>query len=252
MSKEEMSKEDTSGWNPVRRALGEFVIIVLGVLVALAVDQWRNSLDDRGRETAYLHALEESLLFDSTELSKNIESHARGLTNARYVLPFLEDPDRPLGDTAVFLGAAFRASRWDVPFLQTDTYEDLISTGNLHLIRSAALRAEILSYYRETQWILFDDWPLEYQNAARGAMPAEVLGALWDRCPVKLDGPGCREPVDLGSLDQRTAVRRVRSAAGIDLHLRLLIDRFGVASRRMEGKRGETEALLASVRDAMR
>lgn len=234
-----------------KRAIGEFVIIVLGVLVALGIDEAWASHKDRRSEESYLRALEAALVFDSTELSNTLRSQVLGLVNSEAVLPILEDPGATPGDTTWFVGAVYRSTRWNIPYLQTDTYEDLVSTGRLSLLRSADLRARILDYYRETTWAVFENWPVEYQNAARGAMPPSLLQKLFADCGVAETGSGCQRALDLGGFDTKTAVRRIRATPSIDFNLRLIIDRFGFAARVLERKSRDTAELLQRVRSEL-
>ena len=53
----------------LRKALLEFAVIVLGVLVALGVDQWNGSRQDRARETDYLGRLAADLRLDTAALN---------------------------------------------------------------------------------------------------------------------------------------------------------------------------------------
>ena len=50
---------------PWGRLAAEFVVIVIGVLVALGVDQWIDALDDRAREREYTVRLRGDLVADT-------------------------------------------------------------------------------------------------------------------------------------------------------------------------------------------
>ena len=50
------------------RAIGEFVIIVMGVLAALAVDEWRGEYNDRKTEVDYVNRLRVDLERDIDDI----------------------------------------------------------------------------------------------------------------------------------------------------------------------------------------
>ena len=54
------------------RALGEFVVIVMGVLAALAVDEWRGDYEDRRTEIDYLDRLRVDIEQDIEKFSSEI------------------------------------------------------------------------------------------------------------------------------------------------------------------------------------
>jgi len=134
----------------LRRGIAEFLIIVIGVLVALAVDRWNQSRDERVEESEYLERLYEDVQADTATLS----SILAGLKEKQESLELLADlpVDSPLAapDTADFLAALATGTNygWIIPPLRTVTFEDLTSTGNLGLIRDATVRASVIEYYQ--------------------------------------------------------------------------------------------------------
>ena len=75
------------------RLLGEFVIVVVGVLAALWVDDWREARSDRELETHLLEGLRSDLTRDSADIaSAMIVAEARA-AGADELLLLLGDPD---------------------------------------------------------------------------------------------------------------------------------------------------------------
>jgi len=136
----------------VLRLGGEFIIIVAGVLMALAVDEWARESSDRTTEREYLEAL-------VGDLDAEVEFLTAFPTG---VLPLLELADSALAevgpvargtapfptDTIAFLRQVI-ASRRTIAIASAGkpTFEELISTGSLRLIRSASLRSKLIAYY---------------------------------------------------------------------------------------------------------
>lgn len=129
-----------------RLLIGEFVVIVVGVLVALWVDQIREARVNAGLEVRYL----ESLLIDlDSDLAQfdSTEAWMRRQESAAATVLSLYDGAPPTQDPAD-LAAAVESAGWQyVPSITRNTIDDLRSTGNLRLIQDPTLRRAIASYY---------------------------------------------------------------------------------------------------------
>mgnify|MGYP001304159655 CR=1 FL=1 len=120
----------------MKRLLGEFLTIVVGVLVALGVDEWR-------QERADLEVAREHLGDVASELRGNLCTvHrvralqlARKLENLQTVIDFLNRPDAAVADPAALL----RAFAWSAaavrPWLSDNQYNALVNSGNVRLLR---------------------------------------------------------------------------------------------------------------------
>jgi len=129
-----------------RLLLGEFVVIVVGVLMALWVDELREARDNAALEIEYL----ESFLLDlEADLNQFDETEAwmrRSEAAAATVLALYQGspPTENAGDLVI----AVETAGWqDWPVITRNTIDDLRSTGNLRLIRDGTLRRAIAAYY---------------------------------------------------------------------------------------------------------
>jgi hypothetical protein len=127
---------------------GEFVVIVISVLVALALDQWAATRADRVSEREYLAALVADLEADAAYLSdlvmplvlladsalKEVGPVSRGVTEV------------PI-DTIAFLRRVVSSRRTIAQLPSSPTFDELISTGALRIIESARLRSSLVLYY---------------------------------------------------------------------------------------------------------
>ncbi len=162
-----------------RRGSAEFVIIVIGVLVALGVDRWNQSREDRGLEREYLDRLYEDVKADTATLS----SILTGLENKQQSLALLADltvvNPRSVEDTADFLAALATSTNygWIIPPLRTVTFEDLTSTGNLGLIQDATVRAAVVEYYQNAlhRANRVERRGTAYANMIYGLLPPGIL-----------------------------------------------------------------------------
>jgi len=138
---------------PWARLVGEFIVIVAGVLAALAADSWNDSRLERRDEAQYLVQLHAELVDDTLNfrfILDWIDRKELGLQRLDAVLSSAAatfDPDTVLAD----LTAAPNFG-WNVgPLAGEATFEDLRSSGKLGLISNRDLRAQIIKYYEEAE-----------------------------------------------------------------------------------------------------
>ena len=128
------------------RTLGEFVIIVMGVLAALAVDEWRGEYNDRKTELDYLDRLSVDIERDIEEFSNQLSilnnkaDFLQSLLDNTFESQFLENP-------RVVMEAKVVSSFRGLPDSVSTTFDELKSTGRLALIRDIAIRNAMSEYY---------------------------------------------------------------------------------------------------------
>lgn len=129
-----------------RYAVGELFIVVAGVMIALAADGWLKDKSDHALEREYLVALAADLASDTAELSTNIALAARRAELGQDVL--LAMAGDTVLDPAYLAVAVERAMYFAYPAYSRSTISDLMSTGNLRLLRDQALKRKLSEYYR--------------------------------------------------------------------------------------------------------
>jgi hypothetical protein len=129
----------------------ETLIIVLGVLIAFAVNDYWSERQDRELELQYLKRLYADLKSDEEWVSNFIENGIpRKMAALDAIAPVVHGREPVPGDTQEFLknvmlGAIGGAS--PNYFVTSTTFEDLKATGNLRLIRDTGFRSAINEYY---------------------------------------------------------------------------------------------------------
>ena len=124
----------------------EFVVIVVGVLAALAVDQWRSERDDRKTEAEYINRLRVDVEADI----KNFYGFEQILeTKARFLQNLLDDTidSEFADDTRGLMKAKVYSSYRALPDSVSTTFDELQSTGRLALIQDVAQRDALSRYY---------------------------------------------------------------------------------------------------------
>lgn len=146
---------------PWLRWLGEFVVIVLGILGAFAVDEYREAERDREVANEYLQQLVQDLVRDRHQMV-NTQRRIHGeLLAADQVLlllgadlngywnevPFYSSPT--LESFAPDQIRINELGEFDLFHPYVSTYSSIVSNGDLRTIADPTLRRAIVSYYEE-------------------------------------------------------------------------------------------------------
>ena len=131
-------------------AVGELLIVTLGVLIALGIQQWNEDRLDRIEEKAILERFLDDLHTDIASLDYMallVGKKEESLTRLQTIFASDErpaDPNQFLLD--VIQGAVLG---WSQPPARSRTFEGILSSGEFGLIRKAGLRGSIVDYYGE-------------------------------------------------------------------------------------------------------
>jgi hypothetical protein len=125
-------------------AIGEIALVVIGILIALQINNWNEWRKDRKTELEVLQELNETLLRNTEELKSNIELTSTA-NQSRDLIIALFSQKSSYSDT---LGRHFFRSGLisDQSVLDHSGYEMLKNEG-FDLIRSASLRKQIVNLF---------------------------------------------------------------------------------------------------------
>lgn len=129
-----------------RGAFGEFVVIVVGILVALAGDAWFDGRTERREEREALVALSEEFTASLGALETSRQRHRTYAAATSRLLQWTgPDPQLPAGDTVsatLERALGFYSSYND----QRGVLDGIIASGGLRLIQNDSLRAMLAGW----------------------------------------------------------------------------------------------------------
>lgn len=131
----------------LKYAIGEILLVVIGILIALQVNNWNNHKNERAVEKAYLEALKTEFQTNLSTLESAMELSGKLALQLDEILSFFnankldtltsEKIARSIGETLRY-GIVFSPT--------TGVQKDIIRSGNLRLISNPALRQKIASF----------------------------------------------------------------------------------------------------------
>lgn len=168
----------------LRYAVTEIILIAIAILLALAIDQWWQNRADRLTEVEYLTRLE-------VEFNRNVQMLdfwiSRMEEKRRFVDTLKEgDSDSLLDQEAAELWGSFNVSSLPCfPPLRALNYTELVSTGQLGLLRDESIRSGLVDFDAQFEAALVAanrQSPLKYNTiflnrfSPNAAYNAAVLG----------------------------------------------------------------------------
>jgi len=123
-------------------AVGEIVLVVIGILLALQINNWNDARRARDLELQYLRNIRADLVANMDEIDRFMTDRTADLKDAGVVVARIESGD--LGDPDDFNRRCINVYEWR-RFVQIDTtVEELISSGNFSLISSDPVKSGLL------------------------------------------------------------------------------------------------------------
>ena len=153
-------------------AIGEILLVVVGILIAVQIDHWNEDRKDREREAFLVKEINRDMVANLSELEQSMETFKRVEKGGKEIMKMY-----PLTKEKV-LSAEFGRSFQD--FLYNPSYDpsqgiinSIVNSGNINLIRNDSLRVLLLTWedvyqdYKEEELVAWNfgyelmDWLAE-------------------------------------------------------------------------------------------
>jgi hypothetical protein len=164
----------------LRWLLSETLVVILGVLIALGLNDYWTLRQEKTLELEYLRRIQKDIGSDIELIDQYgkrlLERKMKALDAIAPIVrgnaPVPEDVESFLRNVSLGALGGAAPTNWTT----NTTFEDLKSTGNLRLIRNADLRRKITRYYKEFEEFhtRTHDRKTKYAKTVWSVMPAEL------------------------------------------------------------------------------
>jgi hypothetical protein len=132
-------------------AIGEIFLVVIGILIALSINNWNDNQKKARTESQYLTRLKEEAKWNIQQIDTSKQLYLQTSKEINSVINNIENNSQ--GTSEYTVNRPNYIHPW---LLKTDTYEELVSTGTLNNISDLKLRdllnqAESYSNFSEKQ-----------------------------------------------------------------------------------------------------
>ena len=181
-----------------RNAIGEFLIVVIGIITAFQVDAWKENRDNQGLLMEYLTDLEVGLRTDSMYFGNSAAYFKNIGLQIDSTQDFLKEGVRnlpPSGQKSIR-----KLTDWYHIYITNAAFEDLNNSGRLNLIRDKRLRYDLIAYYQYIDFVKLLD---EEYNQSLGRMQETLLMRLDLQDPESLKVSASDVPIIMNFLNQK-------------------------------------------------
>jgi hypothetical protein len=150
-----MEKNKTKKY--LKYAIGEIVLVVIGILIALQINNWNENSKERYVEQEYLVSLKEEFNHNLIELDSVVRSNTFNRDNA-VELSNLMGPDSPSITEKEFADLAMNMTNWEVQYRPNQAVlDEIISSGKLAIFSNDKLKYTLSSYYGKLYKVKFQE-----------------------------------------------------------------------------------------------
>ena len=142
-------------------AIGEIILVVIGILIALQINNWNENRKQEKRIVGYMQSLVEDLKSDITQFDVSLKSYSKDINkNKRLIIN--DDYKRLEVDSILKLVNIFYMPNWT----STQTYEKIKNAGLSESLVTEAVNKVINDYYnvRLKYYSTMLQWDKEYST----------------------------------------------------------------------------------------
>jgi hypothetical protein len=144
-------------------ALGEIVLVVIGILIALQINNWNEFNKERESEKIILNEIRDNLKFDLEDFESNIANLQNKAISATSILKILEN-NSPYTDS---IGYFFYYLKTYPHFSNKSNGYNLLKSKGLGIIQNDSIRKKITDLYEDRYQYLktYEKERIDYNNS---------------------------------------------------------------------------------------
>ena len=138
----------------LKYAVGEIVLVVIGILIALSINNFNNSRQERKIEQEYLLSLQTEFEINLTRINNSIKENKERVNAVDDMLTLFDNNVRDtISDKAIsnIMYSVFSGEAVYNP--SNGVLTDIISSGNLNLIQNKKLRQRLASFESKLEFL---------------------------------------------------------------------------------------------------
>jgi hypothetical protein len=124
-------------------AIGEIVLVVIGILIALQINNWNETRKQRDKELHYLSNIKKDLQMNIAHLDEYIKIREKAIISANTIIEHYEG--KPITDLKKFSNQTVDIYTWRKFFQTNNTFQELTNSGNLALISNDSIKSILLN-----------------------------------------------------------------------------------------------------------
>ncbi len=136
------SRQQLSGKNRFSKyvlyAIGEIILVVIGILIALQINNNNDQRKERATELRYLTNLRKDLVINNAEIDTYIAIRKGCIDSAKKILDHFDG--KPIQNASAFIALGLPIYNWQRFYQTNNTFQELTSSGNLAMISNDTIK----------------------------------------------------------------------------------------------------------------
>ncbi|MEZ4856400.1 MAG: DUF6090 family protein [Gelidibacter sp.] len=136
--------------NYLKYAIGEIILVVIGILIALQINNWNSIRIQQRKESVYIKNIKRDLIEQRKSINDQLNAELVFSETAKSILKYYKEYYKFKVDssfTSAIGGLSYRRT-----FVKINpTYTELLSSGNVDIISDNKFKSELINYYQELE-----------------------------------------------------------------------------------------------------
>ena len=134
----------------LRYAIGEIILVVIGILIALQVNNWNSVRIEKNKESAYLNNINRDLNEQIKSIVVQMNYEMKMSQKARSIIKYYKEHHKFKVDSSFTSAIGSLTSRRTFVKINP-TYTELLSSGNVDIISDNKFKGNLINYYQKLE-----------------------------------------------------------------------------------------------------
>jgi hypothetical protein len=148
MEKNKTGKPALPAGRYLKYAIGEIVLVVIGILIALQINGWNENRKASKLEQSYYCLLLDDVVQDHEQIRDLLENNFKRIESSNRAIAIIQSENLNLTELGIEIALARRGlGESFIP--NSSTYDDIKSSGNINTIKDNEIRKSLNLYFKK-------------------------------------------------------------------------------------------------------
>ncbi|RNC87996.1 MAG: hypothetical protein ED556_02055 [Winogradskyella sp.] len=164
-------------------AIGEIVLVMIGILLALQINNWNQNRLNTDLESLYYKRLLDDVREEEQILEAIINYSNQVTFHAKRAIAVFENSSKAADNPVENIIDMYQASQFTDSYSAESTFKELIASGQINLLQNDSIKTALIRYY-DAEWAESGTFTFKnkYRENLRGKMPDDIQTQIRMNC----------------------------------------------------------------------